>query len=306
MESDLTIRRLQKCIKNINHKNNSNDKYMLKLMEEVGELAKVVMKNKRMEKGKSIKGTIEEELQDVLYYLVCLANINNIDLQECIYEKEKLNCEKYNRNNMFYIDMEKNMIENIIFDIGGVLVDYNPKTYLDKLSIENTKRNELNNIIFHNQKWKDCLNGIITNSELIEYLVNENLNYKNEIEQILSKENLKYMLPPKKDMIKYYKILKQRGYKIYLCSNIIEDTYNYIKDNFEIIQIADGGVFSCFENVSKPNNEIYYNLINKYKIDIKKSIFIDDTKANIDSANRMGFKTILFKDIKQIEKILKI
>ncbi len=198
------------------------------------------------------------------------------------------------------------MIENIIFDIGGVLVDYNPKTYLDKLNIENTKRNELNNIIFHNQKWKDCLNGIITNSELIEYLVNENLNYKNEIEQILSKENLKYMLPPKKDMIKYYKILKQRGYKIYLCSNIIEDTYNYIKDNFEIIQIADGGVFSCFENVSKPNNEIYYNLINKYKIDIKKSIFIDDTKANIESANRMGFKTILFKDIKQIEKILKI
>ena len=198
------------------------------------------------------------------------------------------------------------MIENIIFDIGGVLVDYNPKTYLDKLNIENTKRNELNNIIFHNQKWKDCLNGIITNSELIEYLVNENLNYKNEIEQILSKENLKYMLPPKKDMIKYYKILKQRGYKIYLCSNIIEDTYNYIKDNFEIIQLADGGVFSCFENVSKPNNEIYYNLINKYKIDIKKSIFIDDTKANIESANRMGFKTILFKDIKQIEKILKI
>lgn len=101
MENDLTIKRLQKCIKNINHKNNSNDKYMLKLMEEVGELAEVVRKSKRMEKGASIKGTIEEELQDVLYYIVCLANINNIDLQECIYLKEKLNCEKYNRKNMF-------------------------------------------------------------------------------------------------------------------------------------------------------------------------------------------------------------
>ena len=67
MKNDLTIRKLQECIKNIDHKNNSNDKYMLKLMEEVGELAEVIRKNKRMEKGESIKGTIEEELQDVLY-----------------------------------------------------------------------------------------------------------------------------------------------------------------------------------------------------------------------------------------------
>lgn len=101
MENDLTIRKLQECIKSIDHKNNSNDKYMLKLMEEVGEFAEVIRKNKRMEKGESIKDTIEEELQDVLYYIVCLANINDIDLQECVYLKEKLNCEKYSRKNMF-------------------------------------------------------------------------------------------------------------------------------------------------------------------------------------------------------------
>ena len=101
MENDLTIRKLQECIKNIDHTSNSNDKYMLKLMEEVGELAEAIRKDKRMENGKSIKGTIEEELQDVLYYIVCLANINDIDLKECIYLKEKLNCEKYNRKNMF-------------------------------------------------------------------------------------------------------------------------------------------------------------------------------------------------------------
>ena len=101
MEKDLTIKKLQECIKSIPHKNDSNDKYMLKLMEEVGELAKVIRKNKRMEKGGSIKGTIEEELQDVLYYIVCLANINDINLQDCIYLKEELNCKKYSRKNMF-------------------------------------------------------------------------------------------------------------------------------------------------------------------------------------------------------------
>lgn len=197
------------------------------------------------------------------------------------------------------------MIRNIIFDIGGVLLDYNPKTYLDKLNIEESKRKELNNIIFHNSKWKDCLNGFITNSELIEYLVKENKKYKDEIKQILSKENLKYMLPPKQEMIEYYKSLKQKGYKIYLCSNVTEDTYNYINDGFEIIQLADGGVFSCFENISKPNVEIYQKLIKKYNLDIEKSILIDDTKRNIISANDIGLNGILFNNIEDIKKILK-
>ncbi len=195
------------------------------------------------------------------------------------------------------------MIKNIIFDIGGVLLEYNPKTYLDKLNIEESKRKELNDIIFHSQKWKDCLNGFINNDQLIKYLKRENSKYKNEIEQILSKDNLKYMLPPKQEMIEYYKSLKQRGYKIYLCSNITECTYSYIKDNFEIILIADGGVFSCFENISKPNIEIYQKLIKKYQINVNESIFIDDTNKNIISANEIGFKTVLFNNIEQIKDI---
>ena len=80
------------------------------------------------------------------------------------------------------------MIRNIIFDIGGVLLDYNPKTYLDKLDIKESRRKKLNDVIFHDQRWKDCLNGFISNSELIEQLVRENLEYKKEIELILSKD----------------------------------------------------------------------------------------------------------------------
>lgn len=197
------------------------------------------------------------------------------------------------------------MIKNIIFDIGGILLEYNPKTYLDKLKIEENKRKELNQIIFHNQKWRDCLKGFINNDELIDYLKNENPNYKNEIEQILSTNNLKYMLPPKEDMIEYYKKLKQKGYQIYLCSNITQDTYNYIKDNFEIIQLADGGVYSCFEHTSKPNIEIYQKLIKKYQINAEESVFIDDTNKNIINANELGFQTIWFKDIEQL-KLLKL
>ena len=48
----------------------------------------------------NIKGTIEEELYDVLYYIICLANIYDIDLQNSIFLKEELNSKKYNRKSI--------------------------------------------------------------------------------------------------------------------------------------------------------------------------------------------------------------
>ncbi|GAA0449668.1 hypothetical protein [Alkalibacillus silvisoli] len=53
-------------------------------------------KDKRLEQQGSIKGTIEEELYDVLYYVIGLANVYDIDLEACFKLKEELNKEKYN------------------------------------------------------------------------------------------------------------------------------------------------------------------------------------------------------------------
>lgn len=99
--SEITLENLQKAIAKIDHKNNAIDKYFYKLTEEVGELAKVIRKDKRLENSDSIKDTIEEELYDVLYYIICLANMYEIDLTKCAILKEKLNSEKYGRKSIF-------------------------------------------------------------------------------------------------------------------------------------------------------------------------------------------------------------
>lgn len=104
--NNISISDLQRLVKQIDHKNNSIDKYFYKLSEEVGELAKAIRKDERLEKNNNIKGTIEEELYDVIYYVVCLANMYGIDLEECAILKEKLNAEKYSRKSIF--DIEKN------------------------------------------------------------------------------------------------------------------------------------------------------------------------------------------------------
>ena len=97
---NINISELQKLIKQIDHKNNSVDKYFYKLSEEIGELAKAIRKNERMDENKNIKGTIEEELYDVIYYVICLANMYDV-LEQCAILKERLNAKKYDRKSIF-------------------------------------------------------------------------------------------------------------------------------------------------------------------------------------------------------------
>ena len=95
----LTIRKIQKYLKEKYNRTKPEDmrnaqRYFLKLIEEIGELAEVIRKEQRM-KGDNIKGTIEEELSDVLYYVLLIANTYDIDLEDCFRMKEELNRIRY-------------------------------------------------------------------------------------------------------------------------------------------------------------------------------------------------------------------
>lgn len=95
----LTINKMQKYLEEKYKKTKPEElkntqRYFLKLIEEVGELAEVIRKNQRMEDN-NIKGTIEEELSDVLYYVLMIANTYDIDLEKCFRIKEELNSTRY-------------------------------------------------------------------------------------------------------------------------------------------------------------------------------------------------------------------
>jgi NTP pyrophosphatase (non-canonical NTP hydrolase) len=93
----ITIRELQEYIKGKDYKPGLEQGYFMKLVEEVGELAEVIRKDKRLGSDNDIKGTIEEELYDVLYYVLALANLYDIDMERSCLLKEKINKERTNR-----------------------------------------------------------------------------------------------------------------------------------------------------------------------------------------------------------------
>ena len=95
MSGGITIRYLQEYIRAKDYHEDPGRDYFLKLAEEVGELSRAIRKNARAEDMEHIKGTIDEELWDVIYYALALANLYDVDLEKVIPAKEALNAEKY-------------------------------------------------------------------------------------------------------------------------------------------------------------------------------------------------------------------
>ena len=124
---DMTLKEVQYLIKRIEKgtldesrdkeesqpKKENGQRLVLKLIEEFGELAENIRKNVRFD-GKNIKGTIEEEVFDVFYYIIAIANYYEIDLEKIFYIKDELNKVKYEREFSIYEAREKwkNIIEN--------------------------------------------------------------------------------------------------------------------------------------------------------------------------------------------------
>ena len=96
-----TINYLQKYIKAKDNHPELVKEYFFKLSEEVGELSEAIRKNKIRIENSSVKGTIDEEIWDVIYYAISIANCYDIDLEKTIKDKEKINAEKYKGDIIF-------------------------------------------------------------------------------------------------------------------------------------------------------------------------------------------------------------
>jgi len=95
MHESITLKALQAYIKKKDYRPEHRHAYFLKLIEEIGELSEAIRKNSRIDEAQNIKGTIEEELYDVLYYTLALSNLYDIDLEQCHRLKDAINRKKY-------------------------------------------------------------------------------------------------------------------------------------------------------------------------------------------------------------------
>ena len=95
MDGKTTVKYLQNYIKQKDHHPELLKDYFLKLSEEVGELSRAMRKGLKATNATDIHGTIDEEVWDVMYYAIAIANLYNIDLEQVIKTKSEMTQRKY-------------------------------------------------------------------------------------------------------------------------------------------------------------------------------------------------------------------
>lgn len=187
------------------------------------------------------------------------------------------------------------MIKNLVFDIGGVILTELTVDYFD---LNEDEKKNLNKIIFYDKRFRKCLNGDMKIDEYCSELIKENSKYAKKIKMVFGREYQKYMLPVKNEVIELIYKLK-KDYKIYFLSNLTEVSYDYLYNEVGVLKDFPG-IYSFKEHMQKPNEQIYELLIKRFNLNKKETVFFDNTQKNVDAGNRVGIKSVLYRDISDI------
>ena len=187
------------------------------------------------------------------------------------------------------------MYKNIVFDFGGVMVDFDPHKYLIDLFGNRGLEEEVYDLTFGSREWRLLDAGRITRREANERMLERAraVGRGFEVEGVL--DDWMSMLRPRRRMQELVRKLKSRGYCVYYLSNIPEDVLDFLTER-DLKGLFDGGVASCEVHINKPDPRIYKALLDKYQLKAGESVFIDDRLENVQAAFRLGFAGIQMKD----------
>ena len=194
-------------------------------------------------------------------------------------------------------------INTIIFDLGNVLIDWNPKYVFDKLfDDEDRKKYFFENIC--TMEWNEAQDAGRPIKEATEELVAQYPEWKEYIAAYYGKWT-EMLGGPIHDTVEIFKTLKQSGrYKLYALTNWSAETFPYALEMYEFLHWFDGRVVSGEEKMRKPHPEFYQVLLDRFDVRAEEALFIDDSVRNIQAAEKIGIKTIHFTSPEQLRNEL--
>lgn len=189
-----------------------------------------------------------------------------------------------------------NMIRNIVFDMGRVLLEYDPIKVCFEYTDSKEDVQKIDKALFSSPEWIMLDKGVITEEQAME-IVRSRLNdqrLRDMADQCMANWHI-YNIHPKEGMKELVQELKGRGHRIYLCSNASLRLRVY-ENQIPGIEHFDGVLVSAEEQLIKPDTAIYQRLFEKFQLLPEESYFIDDLQVNIDGAKEAGMDGYCFAD----------
>ena len=194
-------------------------------------------------------------------------------------------------------------MKNIVFDFGGVLVDWNPHHLYDKYFGSREKAEWfLNNICLYS--WNLQMDGGKPFAEGVAELQAEHPEWSEAI-AIYHTRWIEMMNGEIEGMASVIRRLKMAGYGVYGLTNWSAETFPMVRDTYPVFQEFDGIVVSGEEHLLKPDAAIYKCLLERYALQAEESLFVDDNAYNVGGARNVGMKALQFTSAEELERELK-
>ncbi len=192
-------------------------------------------------------------------------------------------------------------LKNIVFDFGGVLIDWNPE-YLYKKVFEDKAQMEhfLNNVCTYS--WNVLQDAGRPVAVATAEKQQEFPEYKDEIAMYYGRwaEMLGGEIAENSRLVKPL----SEKYNTYGLTNWSAETIPVAMERYDFFNHLKGIVVSGEEKLVKPDPKLYYVLLDRFNINPEETLFIDDNAHNIDTAKLLGFETIHFTPDVNLKNVL--
>jgi 2-haloacid dehalogenase len=192
---------------------------------------------------------------------------------------------------------------NLVFDLGAVLIDWNPRYLYSKIFATAAETDFfLENIC--TSDWNEEQDAGRSLQEATEMLISEHPQYEAHIRAFYGR--WKEMLGgPIEDTVNILQKLKEsKRYKLYALTNWSNETFPLALLLYPFLQWFDGIIVSGREKMRKPQAEFYELLVSRYNIDVQTTLFIDDNQRNIAGAEACGIESVHFISPDQLKDVL--
>ena len=189
-----------------------------------------------------------------------------------------------------------------LFDIGNVLIDWNPRHLLRELIPD---AGELDFFLTEvcPQSWNEEQDRGRPWTEALAEASARHPDYR-EIIHLYFERWMETVAGPIDGTVQLLKSLQEKGYPTYALSNFSVETFEQVERVYPFLASFDGRVVSGYERVIKPDPAIFHLAIDRFGLAPAQTLFIDDHPPNIEAARQLGFQTHLFDQPEALRKQL--
>jgi 2-haloacid dehalogenase len=193
-------------------------------------------------------------------------------------------------------------METVVFDIGGVLLDWDPRHLYRKLFDDESEMERFLAEIC-TPEWHDAHDRGESTEASCADLAAAHPEYA-ELIWAWARRSEEMIAGPIQGTVEILHELKAAGVPCYALTNMERETYPLRVERYPFMRVFDGAVVSGFEGIAKPDVEIFERLLSRFSLTADTTLLVDDSPRNVAAAASVGMQAVQFRSASELRQLL--